>query len=82
VTDNEYRARAVTVADSFNDWPGLLGRAWIGDPAARRFGGICLFPDTEAAARSRTRPELTAGPLLTAVGRHLRWTGNEFSHPT
>src|SRR3954462_8261613 len=60
VSDDDYRAVAATVADSFNDWPGLLAKFWIGDPVARRYGGIYLFTDAEAAQRSRSTPQFTA----------------------
>src|SRR5262245_46307490 len=60
LTDDDYRAHAATIADSFNDWPGLLAKVWIGDPAARRYGGIYLFTDAAAAERSRSTPQFTA----------------------
>jgi hypothetical protein len=59
LTDDDYRARAATVADSFNEWPGLLAKVWIGDAAASRYGGIYLFTDAAAADRSRAAPQFT-----------------------
>jgi hypothetical protein len=59
VTDTDYRANAATIADSFNDWPGLLAKIWIGDAAAHRYGGIYLFTDATSAQRSRSTPQFT-----------------------
>jgi len=47
-----YAARAVHKAPEFTDWPGLLGKWWLADPASGTFGGVYLFASRQAADRS------------------------------
>ena len=49
-----YRRHAEEIAPAFLDWPGLIAKVWLADPAARTYGGIYLFTDQAAADRSRT----------------------------
>ena len=59
-TDEQYRSIATSIADSFNDWPGLLAKVWIGDAASNRYGGIYLFQSATAAQASRSAPQFVA----------------------
>ena len=57
---DEYHARAVAVADTFNEWPGLRSKLWIGDREAGLYGGIYIFDSREAADASRATPQFAA----------------------
>jgi hypothetical protein len=56
ITADEYRAHAAAVAPAFTEWPGLLGKIWLGDRGQNRYGGIYLFASKADADRSRSTP--------------------------
>ena len=65
-----YAARAVHKAPEFTDWPGLLGKWWLADPASGTFGGVYLFASRQDADRSRETDvfrEIFANPALKDV---------------
>jgi hypothetical protein len=49
----QYHHHATSVAMGFLEWPGLLAKIWLEDPATGTFGGIYLFEDQAAADASR-----------------------------
>jgi hypothetical protein len=48
-----YTAHAMHIAPAFTDWPGLLGKWWLGDTASATFGGVYLFASEHDADQSR-----------------------------
>ena len=48
-----YRRHAAEIAPAFLEWPGLIAKVWLADPAARTYGGVYLFTSRAAADRSR-----------------------------
>jgi hypothetical protein len=65
---DEYEAHAVAIAESFNEWPGLLAKVWLADETSRCYGGVYLFASKEAADASRAEPQflsLQALPVYT-----------------
>jgi len=56
ITADEYRAHAAAVAPAFTEWPGLLGKIWLGDQGQNRYGGVYLFASKADADRSRSTP--------------------------
>jgi Putative mono-oxygenase ydhR len=70
ISGDEYRALAESVAAGFTEWPGLLGKVWLGDRERNRYGGVYLFASKADADRSRSTPlfaALGANPALTDV---------------
>ena len=53
VPADSYTAHALQIASGFTRWPGLLGKWWLGGPAAGTFGGVYLFASRATADRSR-----------------------------
>ncbi len=67
ITADEYCAHATAVAAGFTEWPGLLGKIWLGDGDRNRYGGIYVFASKADADRSRSTPlfaGLTANPAF------------------
>jgi hypothetical protein len=48
-----YTAHTVHLAPGFTEWPGLLGKWWLGDNGSGRYGGVYLFASRRDADRSR-----------------------------
>jgi hypothetical protein len=48
-----YIAHAEHIAPAFAEWPGLIGKWWLGDLASGAFGGVYLFASQHDADRSR-----------------------------
>ncbi len=59
-THDQYVEQAESVAASFNEWPGLRAKLWIGDRGDGRYGGIYVFESKEAADASRATPQFAA----------------------
>ena len=53
VPADDYTAHAAHIAPAFVEWPGLLGKWWLGDSASGTFGGVYLFASQHDADRSR-----------------------------
>jgi hypothetical protein len=49
----DYSAHAVHIAPRFTEWPGLLVKWWLADPASATFGGVYLFATQADADHSR-----------------------------
>lgn len=65
-----YAAHAVTIAPGFGEWPGLLGKWWLGDQGSGTYGGVYLFASTQAADQSRETDlfqSMMSNPALTDV---------------
>ena len=60
LSPDDYRATAAAIAESFNDWPGLVFKIWLGDTDRNRYGGMYLFESSADADRSRGTPEFAA----------------------
>jgi len=70
ISADEYRALTEAVAAGFTEWPGLLGKLWLGDRERNRYGGVYLFASKADADRSRSTPlfvGLGANPAFTDV---------------
>ena len=70
ITADEYCAHATAIAEAFTEWPGLLGKIWLGDRDRNRYGGVYVFASKADADRSRTTPlfaGLAANPVLADV---------------
>ena len=46
-----YRRHAAEIAPAFLDWPGLIAKVWLAEPATRTYGGVSLFTGPAAADR-------------------------------
>ena len=55
----EYEAQAERIAPAFADLPGLIAKAWLGDPDENTYGGVYLWTD-RAAAEAYADGELLA----------------------
>jgi hypothetical protein len=53
IPPEDYTAHAVHIAAGFAEWPGLLGKWWLGDTVSGTFGGVYLFASQDDADRSR-----------------------------
>lgn len=53
IPPDAYLAHTMRVAPEFTSWPGLLGKWWLGDSVANRFGGVYAFASRRDADRSR-----------------------------
>ena len=65
-----YTARALHKAPKFTDWPGLLGKWWLGDTSSGTYGGVYLFASRPDADRSRDTElfrDMFANPALRDV---------------
>lgn len=60
ISADEYRALTGSVAAGFSEWPGLLGKLWLGDGERNRYGGVYVFASKADADRSRSTPLFTA----------------------
>ena len=49
----DYSAHAVHIAPGFTEWPGLLAKWWLADPASATFGGVYVFATPADADYSR-----------------------------
>ena len=70
ISADEYRALTEAVAAGFTEWPGLLGKLWLGDRERNRYGGVYVFASRADADRSRSTPlfaALGANPAFTDV---------------
>ena len=65
---DEYRALAESVAAAFTEWPGLLGKIWLGDHGRNRYGGVYVFASEADAGLSRSTP------LFAALGENPAFT--------
>jgi hypothetical protein len=68
ISADEYGALAGSVAGAFAEWPGLLGKIWLGDRERNRYGGVYVFASKADADRSRTTQLFAAlgtNPALT-----------------
>src|SRR5215468_9014527 len=48
-----YAAHTEHLAPGFTEWPGLLGKWWLGDTGSGLYGGVYLFASRDDADRSR-----------------------------
>jgi hypothetical protein len=53
VPADDYIHQAMHIAPAFREWPGLLGKWWLGDAASGTYGGVYLFATRYDADRSR-----------------------------
>lgn len=60
ITVDDYQEHCQTIAGAFLQWPGLLTKVWLSDPASNRFGGIYVF-ESKAAADTSRATEIFAG---------------------
>jgi hypothetical protein len=66
----DYIQRATALAPEFAQWPGLLGKWWLGDAESGTYGGVYLFASREDADRSRDTDlhrNILANPALQDV---------------
>jgi len=70
VPAEDYTRSATSVAPAFAEWPGLLGKWWLGDASSGTYGGVYLFASREDADRSRDTDVfrgMAANPALREV---------------
>jgi quinol monooxygenase YgiN len=59
ISPEEYEAHAEQIAPAFARLPGLIAKAWLGDPGENTYGGVYLWAD-RAAAEAYADGELLA----------------------
>jgi hypothetical protein len=68
-----YAAHAVDIAPAFTQWPGLLGKWWLGETASGTYGGVYLFASRRDADLSRETDlfgSMYANPALKDIVVH------------
>jgi inactivated superfamily I helicase len=60
ITVEQYEEHCERIAGAFMEWPGLLTKIWLSDPASNRYGGIYVF-ESKAAADASRATEIFAG---------------------
>ena len=65
----DYEAEAERIAPAFANLPGLIAKAWLGDPGEDTYGGVYLWADRAAAEA------YADGELLAAARRNPAFAG-------
>ena len=65
----EYEAHAERIAPAIASLPGLIAKAWLGDPGEDTYGGVYLWTDRAAAEA------YADGELLEAARRNPAFAG-------